>query len=600
MKVNIYYSVLMIIPFFAINNISFAQWTQLSDMPTARNAHAIETVNGKIYVFGGEQSKSKTVEEYNPATDTWVTKADMPTERGWLSCSVVNKKIYAIGGYNPATVDNIEEYDPETDTWTTKSPMPTARWGPSTGTVNGKIYVFGGASGWDYKVNGPNAFCGTNEVYNPTTDIWTSKNPTPILRWGSSCCVVNGKIYVVGGYDNEGTSSTVEEYDPVTDTWTTKTPMPTSRWGLTTGVINEKIYAIGGGDIYPPTKRYKVVEEYDPVTDTWTTKTPIPVGRIAHAPHSVSIDGKIYVVGGGGLKASDAYAEVFVYDPANEKSTIDGNFEFEGYTRNYMVSLPSKYSNIRKFPLIIYLHSYGWIAQQGMKYTLLNTVADTSDFVVAYPSAVPNWNSGIGDNPNLSTPEVNDVGFINALIDTLSNKYSIDLDRVYACGYSNGGFMAYKLACQLGHRFAAIASVGGVLSTSTADNCNPLRTMPVLQIHGTSDPWVPIAGDDGWYSADETLSYWININNCVEADTTILPDLDQTDGCWVEKICYTNCSDESSVIFYKVINGGHTWPGAGPPGYKAGNTNQDIHASTLILNFFKNLENPIVGIEKVK
>lgn len=184
-----------------------------------------------------------------------------------------------------------------------------------------------------------------------------------------------------------------------------------------------------------------------------------------------------------------------------------GSFEFEGRTRNYMMFLPNNYTGNTNFPLVIYLHSSGWTAQQGMNYTLLNQVADTSDFIVAYPSAVPNWNSGVGDHPASPTPSIDDVGFINALIDTLGNNYSIDLDRVYACGYSNGGFMAYKLACQLGHRIAAIASVGGVLSTSTADNCNPVRTMPVLQIHGTSDLWVPIAGDDGRYSADETLSY---------------------------------------------------------------------------------------------
>lgn len=316
-------SLILILFFTCTHSPSLAQdpWSRVADMPTARNAHAIETVNGKIYVFGGEQSKSKTVEEYNPTTNAWATKTDMPTERGWLSCSVVNKKIYAIGGYNPATVDNIEEYDPATDIWTTKTPMPTARWGAGTSTVNGKIYVFGGASGWDYKVNTPKAFCGTNEVYNPSTEIWTTKNPIPTLRWGSSCCVVNGKIYVIGGYDNEGTSSTVEEYDPETDTWKSKTPMPTARWGLTTGTVNGKIYAIGGGDVYPPTKCYRIVEEYDPATDTWTTKTSIPVGRIAHAPHSVSIGEKIYVVGGGGLLASDAYSEVYVYSPVSDRKT---------------------------------------------------------------------------------------------------------------------------------------------------------------------------------------------------------------------------------------------------------------------------------------
>ncbi len=265
-----------------------------------------------------------------------------------------------------------------------------------------------------------------------------------------------------------------------------------------------------------------------------------------------------------------------------------GSIDFDGRLRNYMVYLPNNYTGSTTFPLVIYLHSYGWNAQQGMNYTQLNQVADDSDFIVVYPSGVPNWNSGIGDNPGWSTPNVDDVGFIDALIDTMSNNYSIDLERIYACGYSNGGMMAYKLACQLSHRIAAIASVGGCISTSTAESSNPVRTIPVLQIHGTSDPWVPINGSTGWYSVDQTLSHWTSLNDCVQVDTTILPDLDPTDGCTVEKVSYTNCSDNSSVVYYKVINGGHSWPGAGPAGYSVGNTNQDINAGVEIWNFFKN------------
>lgn len=290
----------------------------------------------------------------------------------------------------------------------------------------------------------------------------------------------------------------------------------------------------------------------------------------------------------------------FIFSQSNLYAQIqEGSFNFDGNPRSYKVFLPNDYTDTVNFPLVIYLHSYGWSNSEGMAYTLLHEVADTSGFIVAFPKAFPNWNSGIGDNPNWPTPDVDDVGFINALIDTLSNHYSINLERVYACGYSNGGFMAHKLARVLSNRIAGIASVGGVISTSTADYRGTMRTntMPILQIHGTDDGWVSMGGAIGWYSVDETLNYWNNFNNCVESDTTILPDLDKTDGCTVEKISYANCSN---VIYYKVIGGGHTWPGAGPPGYNAGNTNHDIHASTLILNFFKNYENPTVGINKTE
>ena len=288
---------------------------------------------------------------------------------------------------------------------------------------------------------------------------------------------------------------------------------------------------------------------------------------------------------------------LFFAQKASYAQIETGSFDFEEHHRNYMVYLPKNYNGTINFPIVIYLHCYGWTAQQGMNYTKLHQVADSSDFLVVYPSAINNWNSGIGDNPNWPTPNVDDVGFINAMIDTLSNHYSIDLERIYACGYSNGGFMSYKLACQLSHRIAAIASVGGVISTNTSANCNPFRTMPVLQIHGTGDPWVPIKGATGWHSVDQTLSYWTNFNNCAKADTIILQDLDPTDGCTVEKISYANCNNKIIVIYYKVINGGHTWPGAGPPGYSAGNTNQDFNASIEIWNFFKDHQLTPTSIE---
>jgi len=271
--------------------------------------------------------------------------------------------------------------------------------------------------------------------------------------------------------------------------------------------------------------------------------------------------------------------------------TQTGSFEFEGRTRDYMVLLPDNFRDTTNFPLMIYLHSYGWTAQQGMDYTLMNLVADTSGFIVVYPNAVDMvWNSGVGENPDWPDPDVDDVGFINALIDTLSNHYSINLKRVYACGFSNGGFMSYKLACQLSHRIAAIASVGGVMSSGTVDNCNPQHTMPVLQIHGTADGIVSLYGSTDWYSVDQTLSYWTDFNGCVQIDTILLPDLDPTDGCTVEKTTYSNCSDESNIIFYKVINGGHSWPDATADYSWAGKKTKDINAGVEILNFFKNYE----------
>lgn len=268
-----------------------------------------------------------------------------------------------------------------------------------------------------------------------------------------------------------------------------------------------------------------------------------------------------------------------------------GSFDFENQTRQYGVFLPKNYDDTDSFPLVIYLHSYGWTPEQGMNYTGLNSIADKFNFIIAYPYAKPNWNSGIEENSKWPTPQNNDVGFIDAMIDTLSSNYNINLDRIYACGFSNGGFMAYKLACVLGHRFAAIASVGGVISNNTMAVCDTLSTMPILHIHGTKDSFVPIEGKDGWKTIDKTLNYWVNINNCVQIDTTNIPDINNMDGCTVEKISFTSCSDNNNIIFYKIINGGHSWPGATKDLKWAAPRNMDINAGVVIWDFFKDYKN---------
>lgn len=265
-----------------------------------------------------------------------------------------------------------------------------------------------------------------------------------------------------------------------------------------------------------------------------------------------------------------------------------GTLEFDGLKRTYLVFIPDKYTDSKEYPLVIYLHSYGWNAQKGMDYTQLNQVGNANGFFILYPNAFMNWNSGISDSSSWTTPDLDDVGYINALIDVIGEQYNIDQEMVYAAGYSNGGFMAYKLACHLGHRIAAIASVSGVISASVKSSCNPIRPVPVIHIHGTKDSWVPDTGVPGWQTVEQTLAYWIDINNCENSKTSALPDLDSTDGSTVEQTIYTNCADNSNVVYYKVINGGHTWPGAGPTGYSAGNTNQDFNASEEIWNFFKN------------
>ena len=209
-----------------------------------------------------------------------------------------------------------------------------------------------------------------------------------------------------------------------------------------------------------------------------------------------------------------------------------GSFEFEGAKRDYFVFLPQNYNGTDALPLVLALHGWSLDAQQQMNYSRMNVVADTGGFIVVYPNALhTTWNSGIYDwwwDPN---PNVNDVGFINALIDTLHEHYSIDLGRVYSCGFSNGGFMSFRLACELSDRIAAIGSVAGVITHSIAQACHAHHEMPVIMIHGTQDLWVPYGGTPGWHSVEYTINDWVSFNLCTESDTLFMPDLNPSDGC---------------------------------------------------------------------
>lgn len=259
---------------------------------------------------------------------------------------------------------------------------------------------------------------------------------------------------------------------------------------------------------------------------------------------------------------------------------VPGGFIFEGINRTYTVYVPSTYVQGDQLPLLFALHGLTQTGNIMMQFSDFNTYAGQYRFIVAYPDGVGNtWNVGFPGGAN-----TNDVGFLSALIDTLHHQYDIDLGRVYSTGFSNGGFMSYRLACELGDRIAAIAPVSGTMTDGAFTSCVPSRIIPVMHIHGTNDLVVSYNGGFGNKSVDEVLGFWRNFNSC-PADAVIvnLPDLVQ-EGSTVQTQRWTPCADSTEVVLYKVINGGHTWPGSvGTTGI--GNTNRDISASDEIWKF---------------
>ena len=267
------------------------------------------------------------------------------------------------------------------------------------------------------------------------------------------------------------------------------------------------------------------------------------------------------------------------------QQTINASITHDGIQRDYIVYIPELYDGTTTVPLVLNFHGYGSNAAQQMFYGDFRDIADTEGFLLVHPEGTTFigdqfWNVGF---PGLSST-IDDVGFTEALIDELATLYAIDLDRVYATGMSNGGFMSFLLACQLSEKIAAVASVTGSMTQDTFNDCNAQLPTPVLQIHGTDDGVVLYNGNNLSIPIADVISYWVDYNNCeTTPTTTTLPDVDVSDGSTVEHSVYEDGDNGITTEHMKVIGGGHTWPGSV---INTAGTNQDIDASMEIWLFF--------------
>ncbi len=266
--------------------------------------------------------------------------------------------------------------------------------------------------------------------------------------------------------------------------------------------------------------------------------------------------------------------------------TVDGSFLHDGITRTYSYHVPASYVPGQAVPLVLGLHGLGSSGDEFAEYRDFRPIADTAGFIMAHPDGstllggIRFWNY---DNVLGST--VDDVGFLEALIDTIAAHYTVDPLRVYATGMSNGSFMCYALACR-SDRFAAVGGVTGSMSTGMHDSCSPSYPTPVIHIHGTDDGTNPYAGTSTMVGIEDLVAFWLDRNGCDSTPTvTPVPDLDPGDGAAAEHHLYTGGTDGHTVELFKVIGGGHTWPGSPMPG-TSGNTCMDFDARLEIWRFF--------------
>lgn len=271
------------------------------------------------------------------------------------------------------------------------------------------------------------------------------------------------------------------------------------------------------------------------------------------------------------------------------QQTINGTMSHDGRTRVYILYVPASYSPESPAPLVFNFHGYTSNANSQMGYGDFRPIADTAGFLIVHPMGLLDGNGTTHFNADWGTG-VNDIGYAEALIDKIAEDYSIDRDRVYSTGMSNGGYMSYTLACRLSEKIAAVASVTGSMTRAQLGNapCNPQRPVPVMQLHGTQDNVVPYFGNDWSARIDDVVAYWVGHNQCEESPTVEnLPNVNTNDGSTAQLQRYGNGDLGVEVQLYKITGGGHTWPGAR---FSSGSTNQDFNASEKIWQFFNRFD----------
>lgn len=274
---------------------------------------------------------------------------------------------------------------------------------------------------------------------------------------------------------------------------------------------------------------------------------------------------------------------LLLFVAVHSKAQINGAFTHNGSTRTFITYIPSTYNPSTPVPLVLVLHGLTMSASSIMSVTGFNNIAQNNNFIAVYPDGLNNdWNFG-----GTGASSTDDVGFLNALIDSISTHYTINTNRIYSCGFSAGGFMSYRMACESGRCFAAIASVSGTMGTSIYNTCSPTHLCSVMQIHGTSDFIVPYAGALNNESVDNVIQKWLGTNNCtMSAAISNLPDNNLSDLSTVTSYQYFPCNSNTEVLLYKVSGGGHQWPGTSSILGGLGTINMDINASDEIWNFF--------------
>ena len=311
----------------------------------------------------------------------------------------------------------------------------------------------------------------------------------------------------------------------------------------------------------------------------------IDEGFFAYLPFTIGDVACTFELGGCTNPEAINYVEGATYDDGTctEIETFNYQVGNTEYPRTYLYYSPA---NMQPgAPLIFVLHGYTGDALGMLSFSGFKELADEEGFGVVFPQGSPDGGGTNHWNANFNFSNVNDHAFLTQLASYIQQTHGHDPACTYSCGYSNGGYMSYSLACSNAQTFRGIGSVGGQIGGNDWATCNPSQPVPVVHLHGTADNTVSYygnpndAGNWGGNPGVETVvATWAEWNNCTEVTEEALPNINMNDNSTVDLITHSGGDDGYEARVYRVNGGGHDWFGTWG--------NMDITSAVEMWNFW--------------
>jgi len=279
------------------------------------------------------------------------------------------------------------------------------------------------------------------------------------------------------------------------------------------------------------------------------------------------------------------------------------NMKVNFTSRSYLIHVPKDYEEELPLPLVVVLHGAFSTAREIERQSGFSALADLHKFLVAYPNAaygilglLQHWNAGHCCG-KAASDNLDDVGFLDAVIEDVQAQFCLDRDRIYMIGFSNGGMMAFRYAAERSGRIAAAgaiaASIGG--KASEGDSIwiipEPEHVVPIIYFHGKNDLHVPYAGgrspkkggEREYVSVARSIEFWVIRNRCLKPKRTTM----ECSGM-VRKDSWVDKQDRNDVVLYSIQDWGHKWPGRYfTDGLDENNSLKGFDAGEMIWEFFR-------------